>query len=87
MKQSILMISLGAAAVATGFGVWAVMGQSVDTLGGTQAAVDTFVSTARLYQLAGISGLFSIASFFVGLAYPAKQLIQNSDGSVTKIAV
>ena len=87
MKQYILGLSLGAAATATIFGVWAVLGQNPGTLDNAQEMTTALISTVRLYQLAGISGLFSIASFFVGMVYPAKQLIQNADGSVTKIAV
>ncbi len=56
MKNYILLTSLGAAGLATVFGIWAV----------------------RLYQLASISGLFSIASFFVGLAYPSTSTIVTS---------
>ncbi len=68
MKQYILLVSLGAALLATIFGGWAVIGQhNLDTLDG---ATNAALNTIRLYQLAGISGLFSIASFFVGLAYP-----------------
>lgn len=74
MKRSILLISLGAAIVASGFGVAAVLSQDVPhTIEGLERSADTFMTVARLYQLAGISGLFGIASFFVGLAYPAGQ--------------
>ncbi len=79
MKQYILIASLVAAAVATGLGVWAVL---------DQYAVDSFLSSSRLYQLAGISGLFSIASFFVGMVYPLTTVtVINRDKTVIQKAV
>lgn len=69
MKQKILMVSLSSALLASVFGIVAVLHQGSISTG--EEALSTLVTTARLYQLAGISGLFGIASFFVGLAYPA----------------
>lgn len=91
MKQNILLTSLGAALLASVLGVMAVMHQgNIDMSGNAGAALDSFITTARLYQLAGISGLFSIASFFVGLAYPAGEIVTytvDGKGSETKTVV
>lgn len=70
MKQKILLVSLGAAGLATLFGILGVYSGHV-VGGDLDATVNTFISSVRYYQLAGICGLFGIASFFVGLAYPA----------------
>lgn len=82
MKQKILLTSLGAAGLATIFGIGAVWGQGVGYGHGAEGA---FITTVRLYQLAGISGLFGIASFFVGLAYPVTSTVTNvgGDGEMT----
>lgn len=68
MKTTILMTSAGAAGVATVIGLTAVLTQG----GGiSEAELMSGISTTfRLYQAAGILGLLSIATFFVGLAYP-----------------
>jgi hypothetical protein len=86
MKQKILMVSLGAAFLASIFGISAVLGQN----GGISP--EAFMSTLRLYQMAGIFGLFGIASFFVGLAYPAGSVttyntLNGGQGSETKTVV
>lgn len=75
MKKNILLVSLGAAGVATILGVGAVLSQNFV---GSQADMLTAITaTTRLYQLAGISGLFSIGSFFVGLAYPTTSTVTS----------
>lgn len=88
MKNNILLASLGGALIATGLGVAAVLSQHSYGGGDLNQVADAFITTGKLYQLAGISGLFSISSFFVGWVYPAPVIVQNStDGTYSKIAV
>jgi len=90
MKQNILLISLGSALLASVLGIIAVMSPNVDSAHSVEAVLNVFVSTARLYEMAGIFGLFSIASFFVGLAYPTGEtvtFITNDKGNETKTVV
>lgn len=74
MKQKILLISLGAAGLATLLGILGIYSETVNADGD---AITSLVSTAHYLQLAGVSGLFGIASFFVGLAYP-KTVVETS---------
>lgn len=89
MKSYILYASLGAAFIASCLGVAAVLTQNVGGGAGADAVINSYISSVRLYQLAGISGLFSIASFFVGLAFPAT-VTQSHDvttGATTQTAI
>lgn len=70
MKQKILLISLVSAGLATVLGILGIYSGHV-VAGDVDATLNTIVSAAHYYQLATVFGLFGIASFFVGLAYPA----------------
>jgi hypothetical protein len=68
MKNYILGGSLVASGLATACGIAAAVvhyNVTIDNLGQYLSYV------SMLYQLAGIFGLFGIASFFIGLAFPA----------------
>ena len=81
MKQKILLVSFGAAGLATLLGILGIYSETMAD--GEIETIKSFVSTAHYFQLAGVSGLFSISSFFVGLAYPASvtHVTEYSDGT------
>lgn len=83
MKKNILFASLGSAGIATLLGL---IGIYTSTSGITQAdALEGVGSVMRYYQMAGVFGLFSIASFFVGLAYPSTvvETYSSADGGLS----
>lgn len=88
MKKMILLGSVGAALISTTIGILAVYTQNgftaVESLDG---AANVVQSSVQLYQVAGMFGLLSIATFFVGWAYPTETITTYSPtSSVTKIA-
>jgi hypothetical protein len=70
MKNYILLASLGAAGIATILGVRAVLAPEH--------------ASSVLYSLAFISGLFSLSSFLVGLAYPSTTTVITSLDTVNQ---
>ncbi len=68
MKRTILLTSLGASIIATVLGVSSVFVHAEN----------------KVFELACIAGLFGIASFFVGLAFPVSETVtteQSPDGA------
>lgn len=69
MKNKILIGSLVFAGSATLLSLIAILTPHVNPHD-VDATINNFANTGRLYACAGVLGLFSISSFFVGLAFP-----------------
>ena len=70
MKNKILLASATSAGLATAIGIISVL-----TQGGVDGAsfAASMATSLKLYQIAGMFGLLSIATFFVGWVTPASK--------------
>lgn len=80
MKTKILLTSAGSAGIATVLGITAVLFQGGST---PEAVLSSIVATTKLYQIASMFGLLGIATFFVGMVYPASNSEVGSGNTVT----
>lgn len=69
MKNNILIGSVVSAVTATVLGIGAVLVQNTGS--DVESLSTSIVTSIKLYQVASMFGLLSIASFFVGWVYPS----------------